>query len=57
MDTTIKKRSKLLTKVPKDIMELITAHQEQKKDQCGCRFGFEAALYDLLRMAYPKPNL
>jgi hypothetical protein len=57
MDSTIKKPAKLLTKVPKDIMELITAHQEKKKDQCGCRFGFEAALYDLLRIAYPKQNL
>lgn len=52
MSEQIKRRTKLLTRVPKDIMDMVKGHQENKKLDCGCRFGFEQALYDLLRKAY-----
>lgn len=50
-----KRVSKLLTRVPKDVMQIVTAHQEVKKGGCGCRFGFEQALYELIRNAYGVP--
>lgn len=56
MNDELRPVSKLLTRVPKDILDLVSTHQQKKKIDCGCRFGFEQAVYDLLRLAYGAQN-